>query len=102
MDIKHVKFERTGGFAGIRFATEFDVSDLTQEQADQLQKLVNDLEFERLPAALQKNPAIPDSFTYSITVNQHTVTATDSSVPEKMQPLLDTLMQITRQRMMKK
>jgi hypothetical protein len=102
MDIKRIKFERTGGFAGIRLAAEFDLNDLPQDQADQLKNLINNLQFDQLPATLQKGQAIPDGFTYSITVNQHSVTTTDGSIPEKMQPLLDTLTQVARQRMTKK
>lgn len=102
MDVKRIKFERTGGFAGIRLAAEFDLSDLPQDQADQLKNMINNVQFDQLPANLQKNKTIPDGFTYSITVNQHTVTTSDGSVPDNMQPLLDTLTQITRQRMTKK
>src|SRR5436190_2741059 len=100
MNVKHIKFERTGGFAGIRLAAEFDLNDLPQEQADQLKKMINDLQFDQLSPTLQKGQAIPDGFTYSITVDQHSVTTTDGSIPEKLQPLLDTLTKIARQRTM--
>ena len=33
MDIKRIKFERTGGFAGIRFAADIEPDDLPDEQA---------------------------------------------------------------------
>jgi len=106
MNVKHLKFERTGGFAGIRLAAEFDLNDLPHDQADQLKNLLNDLQFDQLPSTLQKGQAIPDGFTYCITVNsdkgEHSVTTSDGSVPEKMQPLIDTLTEITRQRMTKK
>ncbi len=33
MDVERIKFERTGGFAGIRLAADFDVSDLEEAEA---------------------------------------------------------------------
>jgi hypothetical protein len=102
MDIKRIKFERTGGFAGIRLATDFDLDDLPDEQANQLRKLLDDMDFDELPEKLMKGNQMPDEFTYSITVEtenrQHTVITSDTSAPEKMQPLLELLQRITRQR----
>jgi hypothetical protein len=106
MSVKRIKFERTGGFAGIRLAAEFDLGDLPHEQADQLRELVDGLRFDELPENLTAKQTIPDGFTYSIAIQyegyEHTVTTADGAIPEKMQPLLDILTQIARQRERKK
>jgi hypothetical protein len=106
MDIKRIKFERTGGFAGIRLAADIDLDGLPREQADQLRELLDEVNFDELPEKLMKGNQVPDGFTYSITVEsekgEHTVTTSDTSAPAKMQPLLELLYQITRQRARKK
>ena len=102
MDIKRIKFERTGGFAGIRLAADFELEDLPGDQAEQLQELLDDMDFLELPEHLVSERTIPDSFTYYIEVkyeeSQHTVTTTDGAAPQKMEPLLDLLNRIARQR----
>jgi hypothetical protein len=105
MKVERIQFERTGGFAGIRFAADFKPEDLPREQSKELFDLLDDLDFDELPGnMLGKNP-IPDSFTYSITVETtrktHTVVTGDSSAPEKMQELLQLLTRIARNQMRK-
>ena len=106
MDIKRIKFERTGGFAGIRLAADFELEELPEDQAEQLHELLDDLDFDELPSRLMGEQAIPDGFTYSIEVEyeetQHTVTTTDGAVPQKMEPLLELLNRIARQQARKK
>jgi len=106
MDVKRIKFERTGGFAGIRVAADIDLDGLPREQADQLRELLDEVNFDELPEKLMKGDQVPDGFTYSITVEsekgEHTVTTSDTSAPAKMQPLLELLYQIARQRARKK
>ena len=106
MDIKRIKFERTGGFAGLRIAADFGLDDLPEEQASRLRELLEEVGFENLPENLMKGNQIPDGFSYSITVEnekgQHTVTTSDTSAPSKIQPLLELLYQIARQHARKK
>ena len=106
MGIKRIKFERTGGFAGMRIAADFELDDLPEEQADQLCEMLDDVDFDELPENLMKGNQVPDGFTYTITVEsekgQHTVTTSDTSAPSKMQPLLELLYQIARQQARKK
>lgn len=106
MDIKRIKFERTGGFAGMRLAADIDLDDLPEEQAKQLREMLDDANFDELPEKLMKGDQVPDGFTYSITVEsekvQHTVITGDTSAPAKLQPLLDLLSQIARQQARKK
>lgn len=106
MNVKRIKFERTGGFAGIRIATDFELDDLPKEQADQLREMLEDVDFDKLPEKLMGEDQMPDGFTYSITVesekHQHTVLTSDTSAPAKMQPLLELLYRIAREQARKK
>lgn len=106
MNIKRLKFERTGGFAGIRIAADFELDDLPEEQADRLRELLDDMDFDELSENLMKANQVPDGFTYTLTVEsdkgQHTVTTSDTTAPAKMQSLLELLYQIARQRARKK
>lgn len=102
MEVERIKFERSGGFAGITIARDLKVEDLSQEQADRLSELLDDLEFEALPEQVTRTEAMPDQFTYVITVEtkkwEHTVVTGDSSAPEKMQELLQFLNRLARSR----
>ena len=106
MDIKRIKFERTGGFAGMRVAADFALEDLPKEQAAQLRELLDGVDFDELPEKLIKGGPVPDGFTYIVTVEsdkgEHTVTTSDTSAPQMMQPLLELLYQIARPRARKK
>ena len=102
MDVNHITFERTGGFAGIRFAADFDLSSLPADQARTITGLLDDLDFANLPAAIRGNPKMADQFTYTVTVKaakwQHTVVTGDTAAPEKLQQLLQILTQIAKRR----
>ena len=102
MDIKRIQFERTGGFAGIRFAADFALGDLPDEQAHTLTELLDDLDFDELPEQILGDQQVADGFTYSITVvtekRQHTVVTGEASAPEKMHDLVQLLNEIARSR----
>jgi hypothetical protein len=106
MDVKRIKFERTGGFAGIRIGADIDLDDLPEDQARELRELLDDVDFDELPEQLMSKKPMPDGFNYSITVetdkHKHTVHTTDGSAPDKMQPLLELLYRIARQQARKK
>lgn len=101
MQVERIKFERTGGFAGMRLATDLKLDDLPDEQANSIKELLDDLDFNELPEQLQ-NESGPDQFTYKITVEtkkgKHTVVTGESSAPEKMQELLHLLNRLARTR----
>ena len=105
MDVERIKFERTGGFAGMRIAADFELDDLPEEQAHALEELFDDLDFAELPERLTSKPSMPDEFTYKITVEtekgKHTIVTGDASAPEKMQKLLQMLNQIARKHVRK-
>lgn len=100
MEVQRIKFERTGGFAGITIARDLKLDDLSEEQADTLRQLLDDLDFEELPEQMTAAESMPDQFTYKITVEtpqgKHTVVTGDASAPEKMQELLQFLNRLAR------
>lgn len=105
MKVERIQFERTGGFAGIRFAADFKPDDLPDEQSKELFDLLDDLDFDELPEEMLGDGTVADGFTYSITVKtrkrSHTVVTGDTSAPEKMQDLLQLLTRIARNQMRK-
>ena len=100
MDVERIKFERTGGFAGMLIAAEFNLRDLPEDQARAISGLLNDLDFANLPENLMGESSMPDQFNYTITVEgkkgKHTVTTGDASAPAKLQELLQLLNQLAR------
>ena len=102
MDVERIKFERIGGFAGMRIATEIEKNDLSKEQSQALLDILDALDFPALPEHMMSDSSMPDEFTYVITVEaddwKHTVVTGDSSAPEKMQELLQMLNRIARKR----
>jgi len=100
MQVERIKFERTGGFAGMRIAADVRLDDLPDEQAHTLSELLDDLDFGELPEQMMNEDGMPDQFTYTITVEtkkwEHTVVTGDVSAPEKMQELLQLLNRLAR------
>ena len=94
-----ILFERTGGFMGRKVSVTIDLDDLPEEQADVLDELLDEADFFELPADLTR-PAIPDAFTYNITVfsddEQHSVRVSDATAPDDLRPLLEELSQQAR------
>ncbi len=99
MEVERIKYERTGGFAGMRIATDLKADDLSEEYSNQISELLDDLDFNELPERMVDS-ARPDQFTYVITVEtakwEHTVVTGDASAPAKMQELLQLLDRLAR------
>jgi hypothetical protein len=102
MEVERIKFERTGGFAGMTITRDLKIDDLSEEQAHLLMELLDDLDFDELPEQMLNTESMPDQFTYTITVEtprgEHTVVTGDASAPEKMQELLQLLNRLARTR----
>ena len=102
MQVERIKFERTGGFAGMTIARDLKMDELSEEQAHRLSELLDDLDFEELPEEMLHTESMPDQFTYTITIEtrrgEHTVVTGDTSAPEKMQELLQLLNRLARTR----
>jgi hypothetical protein len=101
MHVERIKFERTGGFAGMRIARDLKMEDLPEEQANSIRELLDDMDFQELPEQML-DKSMPDQFTYVITVEtqdgEHTVVTGDASAPDKMQELLQILNRLARKR----
>jgi hypothetical protein len=95
MYIERIKYERTGGFAGMRVAADIEMDKLPDEQKRSLLELFDDLDFEELPENLSGTTNMADGFVYSITIEskkrRHTVVTGESAMPDKMQPLVEIL-----------
>ena len=89
-----IYFERTGGFMGRKVSITINMDDLPDEQAELLDDLMDEADFFELPADLTR-PAMPDAFTYNITISsevrQHSVRVSDTTAPDDLRPLLEEL-----------
>ncbi|MEW6286095.1 MAG: protealysin inhibitor emfourin [Chloroflexota bacterium] len=106
MEIEKIKFERTGGFAGIRLAAEIELDDLPEDERRELLRLLDELDFEELPEKLARHAPVPDEFSYTISViakdkKEYTVSAGDTALPADMRPLLEMLEGIAKRQMRK-
>lgn len=106
MQLERIEFERVGGIANMRIAADFEADDLSDEQLRTLSDLLDDLDFSELPEKLFGDNAMPDQFTYTVTVHakdwRHTVVTGDMSADEKMRELLEFLYGLARSKMRNK
>ena len=77
-------FERDGGFAGIRFSTILNTDNMTVDEANALQEMVRAADFFNLPATMTMPKAYPDSFQYTLEIEdadrKHTLKTTDMAL----------------------
>ena len=89
-----VRFERSGGIAGIMLAHDFDSAQLPPEQTSELTRLVAEAQFFDLPGEIRATRGA-DLFQYSITVEdgtqKHRVDFDQGSAPEHLKPLIQWL-----------
>jgi len=106
MEVERITFERTGGFAGMHNVVNINPHDLSDEQAEALRELLDELDFDELPKQAMNNPSLPDQFTYHITVEtkqgEHSLVTGDASAPEDMQELIQMLNRIARKQAQEK
>ncbi len=97
-----VSLTRTGGFAGIPQVTTVDTATLSPDAVAELRRLIADAHFFDLPPVLPSGSPQPDRFQYSLTVSegsqQHTVTVSESAIPENLRPLIDWVQQSRQSR----
>jgi len=93
-------FERTGGFAGISQRAVIDSSDLSPEEQQALEALLERSGFFDLPPRLTSGEEGVDRFQYLVTVEhgdrKHTVALDEVAVPETLQPLMRKLSLLAR------
>lgn len=101
MQIERIKFERTGGFAGMTITRDLKLEELPEDQSSSIVQLLDDMDFAGLPEQLLDDSGA-DQFTYTITVEtkkwEHTVVTGEASAPEKLQELLQLLNRLARTR----
>ncbi|MBK9927885.1 MAG: hypothetical protein IPP66_21645 [Anaerolineales bacterium] len=106
MYIEHIKFERTGGFAGIRLAADIELDKLPEDQKREILDLLDEMDFDDLPEKLEDKKSIPDEFIYSIVVvsskKEYKVVGGTSVMPDKMTPLIEILEQFAKRQARKK
>lgn len=95
-----IKFERSGGFAGITLAHELNTSTLSEAELARVQKLIDDANLFEMPKPVKSRDALPDSFEYKLTIRekgrQRTLVVGDRSTPENLKPLIDYLTELSR------
>ena len=89
-----INFKRTGGLMGREVETDFDLNQMPDEEAQEIQRLLLEANFFSIPQNLIE-PSKHDEYEYTVTVDagnsHHTVHTSDSSAPESMRPLLEKL-----------
>lgn len=97
-----ILFERSGGFAGMRLTASMDTGSLPDEEAQELEDLVNAAGFFDLPAQIAGQSSGADQFRYKLTVEdggrRHTVEVGETAVPDPLRPLLQRLTAAARRR----
>ena len=96
-----ISFERSGGFAGIIMKTAVDEKDLAPDEAQKLRQLVEEADFFNSPEKVVSRSPQPDRFQYELRLEekgrQHTVTMSEEAMPAKLKPLINWLMEKSRQ-----
>jgi hypothetical protein len=96
-----ISFERSGGFAGITMKTAVDEKDLAPGEAQKLRQLVEEADFFNSPGKIVSRSPHPDRFQYELKLEekgrQHAVTVSEEALPQKLKPLVNWLMEKSRQ-----
>jgi len=90
-----IRFERSGGFAGMRKAITLDTGSLTEDEAGKLDELVKNADFFNLPEKFPVPKRGADQFQYRLAVEiegkKHTVDVSEPAVTESLRPLVQFL-----------
>ena len=94
-------FERSGGFSGITMKTAVDEKDLVPDEAQKLREMIEKADFFNSPGKIMSRSPQPDRFQYELRLEekgrQHTVTMSEEALPAKLKPLVQWLMEKSRQ-----
>ena len=84
----HVRFQRTGGLAGIKIAVDTDTDELSPAQGEMVRALLAAPDSQPPPRA----PGAPDRFTYELTIDdgrqQRLLRWPETAVPDDVRPLI--------------
>jgi len=101
-DTMRVHFERSGGFGGLQLTITIESDTLSEDEQQQLRRLIEEADFLNLPAALSDSGAAVDQFVYTVTVEsvdrRHSVRTSEAAAPATLQPLLDWLTRAARRK----
>lgn len=90
-----IRFERSGGFAGIPLQRNVSSDALPAEERNKLAELIETAHFFELPPLLRATEPGADRFQYKISVEteqgEHTVQVDEAAVPAPLQPLISWL-----------
>ena len=89
-----ITFERSGGFLGHSIHVNLDLDTIPAQEALRLLQQIQRSDFFNLPQNLAVQSG-PDEFLYAITVetgsSKHSIRTTDTTMPESLRPMVDTL-----------
>ncbi len=87
-----IKFERTGGYAGMSISATINAADLPVDRAEELSRLIEKADFFNLPERIVSPAPRPDRFQYKVKVQEkgrtHTVTVSEEAMPANLGPLI--------------
>lgn len=94
-DTMTITFERSGGFAGLARSVTVSSDSLSNQDAAELRRLIDEARLFDLPEHAGEGEPVPDDFNYVISVDEgerSTVVRTgDANAPPQLRPLLDWL-----------
>lgn len=94
-----INFKRTGGVLGREINSDIDLNEIPDTESQELTRLITDTNFFKIPQNLIER-TIPDEYEYTVTVEagntHHTIHTSDSTAPESLRPLLETLTKLSR------
>ena len=89
-----LRYERSGGFTGMRVETTIDTDSMPADEVAELTGLVEGAGFFDLPATISSEGGA-DGFVHVLTVEsagrRHTVEASGTEIPERLNELLGSL-----------
>ena len=98
-------FEQTGGFMGRRTSLSLDLDELPQAESKSLKKLLDEADVFSLADSPASDSA-RDVIHYLIRIEAdngtHTLRTSDTSIPERLRPLITELSRLARQQQRKR
>jgi hypothetical protein len=95
-----IRFERTGGFAGLQLSGEVDSEKLSAAQAKEFKRLVEGARLFDQSRTPGPAPQTPDQFQYDLTIEDddraHTIQTTDTGASDELRALIDWLTDAAR------
>jgi hypothetical protein len=95
-----INFLRTGGFLGREMNCSLDLSEMPDDESQEIQRMILESNFFNIPQNLIE-PSKHDEYEYTITVDSgnshHTVHTSDTSAPESLRPLLEKLSTLAKE-----